>query len=186
MLGLLITVGQAIVYVLTGMYGEPSEVGTVNAILIVLQVPPGRRPLRGPAPPPCVPLCWEWCVCAGAVECCTAMYCHAAQPTPRGCVRAARPAAICGWRAGAAPGRDAEQRVGPGLRHLPLHRHQHLREHRVEGVQVGGGSCGVQGKGAPVGWLHLEGGGCRRRLVGRMLPVNGLVGRCSLAWVADV
>ncbi|EFN51494.1 hypothetical protein CHLNCDRAFT_59206 [Chlorella variabilis] len=37
-LGLLITVGQAIVYVLTGMYGEPSEVGTVNAILIVLQL----------------------------------------------------------------------------------------------------------------------------------------------------
>ena len=38
MLGLLITVGQAIVYVMTGMYGEPSEVGTVNGILIVLQV----------------------------------------------------------------------------------------------------------------------------------------------------
>lgn len=38
MLGLLITVGQAIVYVLTGMYGEPSEVGAINGILIVLQV----------------------------------------------------------------------------------------------------------------------------------------------------
>ncbi len=37
-LGLLITVGQAIVYVLTGMYGEPSEVGAINGILIVLQV----------------------------------------------------------------------------------------------------------------------------------------------------
>ncbi|KAL4452608.1 hypothetical protein ABPG75_008270 [Micractinium tetrahymenae] len=37
-LGLLITVGQAIVYVLTGMYGEPSEVGVVNGILIVLQL----------------------------------------------------------------------------------------------------------------------------------------------------
>ena len=37
-LGLLITVGQAIVYVMTGMYGEPSEVGAVNGILIVLQV----------------------------------------------------------------------------------------------------------------------------------------------------
>jgi protein transport protein SEC61 subunit alpha len=39
-LGLLITVGQAIVYVMTGMYGEPSEVGAVNGILIVLQVRP--------------------------------------------------------------------------------------------------------------------------------------------------
>jgi hypothetical protein len=29
---------QAIVYVLTGMYGEPSEVGTVNGVLIVLQL----------------------------------------------------------------------------------------------------------------------------------------------------
>ncbi|PRW61345.1 transport Sec61 subunit alpha-like [Chlorella sorokiniana] len=37
-LGLLITVGQAIVYVLTGMYGEPAEVGTINGILIVLQL----------------------------------------------------------------------------------------------------------------------------------------------------
>ena len=37
-LGLLITVGQAIVYVLTGMYGEPAEVGAINGILIVLQV----------------------------------------------------------------------------------------------------------------------------------------------------
>lgn len=38
MLGLLITVGQAIVYVLTGMYGEPAEVGAINGVLIVLQV----------------------------------------------------------------------------------------------------------------------------------------------------
>lgn len=37
-LGLLITVGQAIVYVMTGMYGEPAEVGVVNGVLIVLQV----------------------------------------------------------------------------------------------------------------------------------------------------
>ncbi|KAL4855462.1 Protein transport protein Sec61 subunit alpha [Chlorella vulgaris] len=37
-LGLLITIGQAIVYVMTGMYGEPSEVGAVNGVLIVLQL----------------------------------------------------------------------------------------------------------------------------------------------------
>lgn len=37
-LTLVITVGQALVYVLTGMYGEPSEIGLVNCILIVAQV----------------------------------------------------------------------------------------------------------------------------------------------------
>lgn len=37
-LALIITVGQAIVYVMTGMYGEPSEIGVVNSVLIVLQL----------------------------------------------------------------------------------------------------------------------------------------------------
>lgn len=37
-LGLIITVGQAIVYVYTGMYGEPSEIGVVGCTLIVLQL----------------------------------------------------------------------------------------------------------------------------------------------------
>ena len=37
-LGLVITVGQAIVYVLTGMYGEPAEVGWVSGVLIVAQL----------------------------------------------------------------------------------------------------------------------------------------------------
>ena len=35
---MLITIGQATAYVLSGMYGEPSKVGVVNAILIVLQL----------------------------------------------------------------------------------------------------------------------------------------------------
>lgn len=37
-LGLLITLGQAIVYVWTGMYGAPSELGVFNCILIVAQL----------------------------------------------------------------------------------------------------------------------------------------------------
>ena len=37
-LGLIITLGQAVVYVMTGMYGDPKDVGAVNATLIVLQV----------------------------------------------------------------------------------------------------------------------------------------------------
>jgi protein transport protein SEC61 subunit alpha len=37
-LGLLITVGQAVVYVWTGMYGDPKELGAVNCVLIVLQL----------------------------------------------------------------------------------------------------------------------------------------------------
>ncbi len=38
MLGLIITIGQAIVYVLTGMYGEPKDLGVVNSVLIVVQL----------------------------------------------------------------------------------------------------------------------------------------------------
>lgn len=37
-LGLVITVGQAIVYVYTGMYGAPSELGVANCVLIVVQL----------------------------------------------------------------------------------------------------------------------------------------------------
>merc|ERR1719460_657499 len=36
--GMVITVGQAIVYVLTGMYGDPSDLGAGNAILIIMQL----------------------------------------------------------------------------------------------------------------------------------------------------
>eukprot|EP00887_Chlorella_sp_A99_P006801 scaffold2.g6801.t1 len=36
-LSLIITVGQAIVYVISGMYGEPSDIGLVNSVLIVVQ-----------------------------------------------------------------------------------------------------------------------------------------------------
>lgn len=37
-LTLIITIGQAVVYVATGMYGDPSDIGLVNCILIVAQV----------------------------------------------------------------------------------------------------------------------------------------------------
>ena len=36
--GMVITVGQAIVYVMTGMYGVPSELGMGVCLLIVLQL----------------------------------------------------------------------------------------------------------------------------------------------------
>ena len=35
---MVITVGQAIVYVMTGMYGDPSEVGAGVCLLIIIQV----------------------------------------------------------------------------------------------------------------------------------------------------
>ena len=35
---MVITVGQSIVYVMTGMYGPPSELGTGIALIIVIQV----------------------------------------------------------------------------------------------------------------------------------------------------
>ena len=36
--GMVITIGQAIVYVMTGMYGAPSELGAGVCLLIILQV----------------------------------------------------------------------------------------------------------------------------------------------------
>lgn len=36
--GMIITVGQAIVYVMTGLYGEPADIGVGICFLIVLQL----------------------------------------------------------------------------------------------------------------------------------------------------
>jgi hypothetical protein len=61
-LGLLITVGQAIVYVMTGMYGEPAEVGVVNGVLIVLQA---RGGLWGPGARAGHVGGWDWASVGG-------------------------------------------------------------------------------------------------------------------------
>ena len=36
--GMVITIGQAVVYVMTGMYGAPSELGSGVCLIIILQV----------------------------------------------------------------------------------------------------------------------------------------------------
>merc|ERR1712187_702966 len=36
--GMVITIGQAIVYVMTGMYGEPSDIGAGVCLLIIIQL----------------------------------------------------------------------------------------------------------------------------------------------------
>lgn len=36
--GMIITIGQSIVYVMTGMYGDPSEMGAGICLLITIQV----------------------------------------------------------------------------------------------------------------------------------------------------
>lgn len=38
LLGVLITIGEAVAYVVSGMYGDVRELGAVNATLIILQV----------------------------------------------------------------------------------------------------------------------------------------------------
>lgn len=38
LLGVLITIGEAVAYVVSGMYGDVRELGTGNAILIIVQV----------------------------------------------------------------------------------------------------------------------------------------------------
>ncbi len=35
---MIITIGQAIVYVMTGMYGDPSEMGAGICLIIIIQV----------------------------------------------------------------------------------------------------------------------------------------------------
>lgn len=73
-LGLLITVGQAIVYVMTGMYGEPSEVGAVNGILIVLQAS------RLTAAQPMERTCGRCLSYAGSSPLCAYLRCNATTP----------------------------------------------------------------------------------------------------------
>lgn len=36
--GMVITIGQAIVYVMTGMYGDPADIGMGVCMLIIIQV----------------------------------------------------------------------------------------------------------------------------------------------------
>lgn len=36
--GMMITIGQAIVYVMTGMYGDPSDLGAGVCLLIIIQL----------------------------------------------------------------------------------------------------------------------------------------------------
>ena len=38
LLGVLITIGEAVAYVVSGMYGDVRELGAGNAILIIVQV----------------------------------------------------------------------------------------------------------------------------------------------------
>ncbi|GAX75448.1 hypothetical protein CEUSTIGMA_g2892.t1 [Chlamydomonas eustigma] len=38
LLGVLITIGEAVAYVVSGMYGEVKDIGTVNAVLIIMQL----------------------------------------------------------------------------------------------------------------------------------------------------
>lgn len=39
---MIITIGQSIVYVMTGMYGDPSEMGAGICLLIIIQVRTGH------------------------------------------------------------------------------------------------------------------------------------------------
>ena len=44
LLGVLITIGEAVAYVVSGMYGDVRELGAGNAILIIVQVRPPHAP----------------------------------------------------------------------------------------------------------------------------------------------
>ena len=43
--GMIITIGQAVVYVMTGMYGDPSDLGPGICLLIIIQVGCEYKPL---------------------------------------------------------------------------------------------------------------------------------------------
>ena len=42
-MGVLITIGEAVAYVVSGMYGDVRELGAGNAILIIVQVGAAHR-----------------------------------------------------------------------------------------------------------------------------------------------
>ena len=56
---MLITIGEAVAYVVSGMYGDVRDLGTINAVLIILQAraprSQGLRHARRPAGP-CGPM----------------------------------------------------------------------------------------------------------------------------------
>jgi protein transport protein SEC61 subunit alpha len=51
LLGVLITIGEAVAYVLTGMYGDVSELGAINSMLIILQARARSLALLACSPP---------------------------------------------------------------------------------------------------------------------------------------
>ncbi len=52
LLGVLITIGEAVAYVVSGMYGDVRDLGTINAVLIILQArAPHGQGLRRAAQP---------------------------------------------------------------------------------------------------------------------------------------
>jgi len=102
LLGVLITIGEAVAYVVSGMYGDVRELGSINAILIIAQASP--------------------LLAAGLAR--AAFHRRALT----------RHAAVYGGHHRDLPGRDAAARLGPGLGHLALHRHQHVRADCVEGA----------------------------------------------------
>ena len=53
---MIITIGQAIVYVMTGMYGDPSEMGAGICLLIIIQV---NKTLTAALLPKCVVTCLD-------------------------------------------------------------------------------------------------------------------------------
>lgn len=106
--GMIITIGQAIVYVMTGMYGDPSEMGAGICLLIIIQVG-GKN--RAPS--------------------CLILTRHRRKTRPPvSCV-----SAVCGRSDCFAAGRAPPEGLRSWLRYLALHCHQHLRDHCLEGLQ---------------------------------------------------
>jgi hypothetical protein len=113
LLGLLITVGQAVVYVMSGMYGDPAQLGAGICLIIVVQV---CRPavvivdrfLR--LDDPFTLLTSVAHLSIGYVVACRWFDCLDARRAPPKGLRF-------------------------GLWNFSLHCHQHLRDHRLEGLQ---------------------------------------------------
>lgn len=116
---MIITIGQAIVYVMTGMYGDPSEMGAGICLLIIIQVKKNGVTLST------ADRVTKRFSVLGADHCESERSAFAESLSVCSALRRRSDSS--------AAGRAAPERLRPGLWHLSFHRHQHLRDHRLEG-----------------------------------------------------
>ena len=143
---MVITIGQSIVYVMTGMYGPPSELGAGVCLVIILQVRLVEE---------CVLSCSTGVVSNTHTECSLGLLSSLLSSSPLHLplplsthflpltpslltlllpTLSSSSASLC-WSGCAATGRTPSKGVWSRFRYLSFHCYQYLRDHRLEVIQ---------------------------------------------------